>query len=238
MELLYEGKAKKLYRTNCPDEVLMEFKDDATAFNGKKKTQFQNKGAINKQLTCLLYRMLEERGIPSHFVRDVDEIRIIVRRVEIIPVEVVVRNWVAGSLAGRIGRPEGTPLSAPMVEFYYKKDELNDPLITTEHLRELNLATDGEVSVIRDMAMRINGFLGEFFEKVGIRLVDFKVEFGRLHSDRSRIILADEITPDTCRLWDIRTGRKLDKDRFRRDLGEVMESYSDVLGRVSHALSV
>lgn len=237
MELLYEGKAKKLYLTENPDELLMTFKDDATAFNGKKREQFQNKGLINKKLTCHLYHLLESHGIPTHFMRDVDETSIVVKRVEIIPVEVVIRNVVAGSLAGRIGKPEGTPLSAPMIEFYYKNDALNDPLITIDHLREMRLATDDEVAVIRGMSSVINGLLTEFFDKIGIRLIDFKLEFGRLHPKKDRIVLADEITPDTCRLWDSATGRKLDKDRFRRDLGDVMEGYNEVLGRVSHAVS-
>lgn len=236
MELLYEGKAKKLFLTENDSEVLMEFKDDATAFNGQKKTQFKEKGRINKRLTCYFLRMLEQEGIPTHLVRDVDETRMIVKRVEIVPIELVVRNFVAGSLAKRIGWEEGRTLSTPIYEYYYKSDDLGDPMITEEHVRELKLATERELAVMRDLSSWINKILCDFFGTIGIRLVDFKLEFGRLYPQKKQIILADEITPDTCRLWDMDTGKKLDKDRFRRDLGDVMESYSEVLGRVAGAV--
>lgn len=231
-ELLYEGKAKKLYTTDTPHELLMEFKDDATAFDGKKKEQFENKGRINKSLSHLLYTLLEERGVQTHFIRDVDETHMLVKSVEIVPIEVVGRNIVAGSLAKRTGLAEGTSLPGPIVEYYYKDDDLGDPMITREHIRVLNLATDEEVDELKRQTLQVNTLLTEFFAKAGIQLVDFKLEFGRTLPDKKELILADEISPDTCRLWDIKTGEKLDKDRFRRDLGDVMASYQKVLNRV------
>ncbi|OGH62200.1 MAG: phosphoribosylaminoimidazolesuccinocarboxamide synthase, partial [Candidatus Lindowbacteria bacterium RIFCSPLOWO2_02_FULL_62_12] len=230
------GKAKRLYLTDRPDELLMEFKDDATAFNGLKKTQFKDKGRINKRLTYYFLNLLEQDGIPTHLVRDVDDTHLIVRRVEIIPVEVVVRNTVAGSLAKRTGWEEGRLLSSPIFEYYYKSDELGDPMITQEHIREMRLATVRELNTVRFLASQVNDLLTGFFKKIGIRLVDFKLEFGRLCPQKKDIILADEITPDTCRLWDTETGKILDKDRFRRDMGDVMGSYSEVLGRVAGAV--
>lgn len=237
MELVYEGKAKKLFATSEPNELLMEFKDDATAFNGLKKERFENKGALNKKLSVLLYQLLEKESIATHFVRDEGPATIIVKRVEIIPVEVVVRNFVAGSLQKRTGLPEGHRLRQPIIECYFKNDELGDPLINDEHIRELNLARGDEMEKVKRAALKINRSLSAFFARAGLTLVDFKLEFGRLFPDRHNIVLADEISPDTCRLWDAETGRKLDKDRFRQDLGDLIEGYSEVLTRVEHALA-
>ncbi len=233
MKIIYEGKAKRLYPTDNPLEVLMEFKDDATAFNGKKKAVFDNKGRINKQITLLLYQFLEKAGVQTHFVRDHDETKMIVQRVDIIPIEFVVRNVVAGSLSKRIGLEEGAALTRPIVEYYYKNDDLGDPMIAPDHIRALNLATDDELERIRDEALTINRLLTGFFRDAGLRLVDFKVEFGRRHPDLQDIVLADEISPDTCRIWDLETNEILDKDRFRRDLGQVMESYQRIWERIS-----
>ncbi|CAN5351983.1 phosphoribosylaminoimidazolesuccinocarboxamide synthase [soil metagenome] len=237
MQALYEGKAKRLYETDNPNELLMEFKDDATAFNGQKHATFENKGALNKQLSVLLYRVLEGENITTHFVEDRDDTHIVVKRVEIIAIELVVRNYVAGSLQKRTGLDEGHRLRQPIVEFYYKSDALGDPFITEEHVRELGLANPEELAKIRRQSLRVNQVLTRVFEKAGIQLVDFKLEFGRLYPERKNVVLADEISPDTCRLWDLETGKKLDKDRFRADLGEVMESYAEVLSRLENAIA-
>jgi phosphoribosylaminoimidazole-succinocarboxamide synthase len=237
MRLLYEGKAKKLFATGAPDELLMEFKNSATAFNAVKKAEFADKGRLNKSLTLHLYRLLESNGVPTHFVRDAGETALIVRPVEIIRIELVVRNVVAGSLQKRTGLPEGRPLREPLIELYYKDDALGDPLINEDHVRELELATPGELDEMRRLALGINGVLGGFFAAAGLRLIDFKIELGRLKSDPRRIVLADEISPDTCRLWDARTGEKLDKDRFRFDLGDLVTGYAEVLKRVEAQLT-
>ena len=236
MKLLYEGKAKRLYPTEQPGELLMEFKDDATAFNGKKHALLENKGRMNQTLSLLLMQLLEREGVPTHFLRQVDDIHMVVKDVEIIRVEVVVRNVAAGSLCQRTWFEEGQPLSRPIVEYFLKDDHLGDPMISDDHIREMELATPAELAHLRSEALRINAILKPFFFKAGLNLVDFKLEFGRLVSDPSTIILADEITPDTCRLWDVKTGEKMDKDRFRRDLGKVMESYAEVLKRAEDAL--
>jgi len=236
MTPLYEGKAKRLFATEHPDELLMEFKDSATAFNGAKKAEFENKGRFNKALTVLLYRALEARGVPTHFIREAGEIAIMVKKVGIIPIELVVRNVIAGSLAKRLGRPEGEKLSQPLVELYYKDDALGDPLLNDEHVRELALASPDEVARLKAFGLRVNELLTEIFAGAGLTLVDFKLEFGRLANDPATIVLADEISPDTCRLWDAQTGEKMDKDRFRRDLGSVMESYAEVLHRLEKEL--
>jgi phosphoribosylaminoimidazole-succinocarboxamide synthase len=236
MTLLYEGKAKKLFATEVAGELLMEFKNSATAFNAAKKAEFADKGRLNKSLTLHLYRLLESHGIPTHFVRDAGEIALIVRPVEIIRIELVVRNVVAGSLQKRTGLPEGSRLSEPLIELYYKDDALGDPLINEDHVRELGLATTGELTEMRRLALRINGVLGGFFAAAGLRLVDFKIELGRLKADPQRIVLADEISPDTCRLWDAKSGEKLDKDRFRFDLGDLVTGYNEVLRRVEAQL--
>lgn len=232
MDVLYEGKAKKIFATENPDEFLMVFKDDATAFNGEKLEQFENKGRINKELTVLLYKLLEQAGVPTHFVREVDDISLLVKRVEIIQIEYVVRNIVAGSLSKRTGQPEGHALSQPLIEYYYKDDSLGDPMINLEHIREMNLATENELADMRRHALQVNTTLQDLFKKAGIQLVDFKLEFGRVLPGKNEIVLADEISPDTCRLWDADTGEKMDKDRFRRDLGDMMSYYAEVLQRL------
>ena len=233
MELLYEGKAKKLYTTDDPEVLRMEFKDDATAFNAEKKAQFENKGKLNKAITILLYRMLEEKGVPTHLVADVDEVNLLVKSVEILMVEVIVRNFAAGSFSKRMGVEEGTEFKTPIVEFSYKSDELGDPLINDDYAREMGLASEEDCAFLKTQALVINEVQREFFAKCGLKLVDFKIEFGRLPN--GEIILADEVSPDTCRLWDLATGEKMDKDRFRQDLGGVMEGYAEVLKRVEEA---
>ncbi len=232
MTLLYEGKAKKLFTTDAPNELLMEFKNSATAFNGVKKAEFEGKGRMNKALTLHLYRQLEGRGVATHFVRDAGEISLIVKKVTIVPIELVVRNVIAGSLQKRTGLAEGTELKQPIVEFYYKDDALGDPLINDDHVRELGLATPEELTTLRAYGLKVNELLKEFFAAGGLRLVDFKLEFGRLADGSGRIVLADEISPDTCRLWDAKTGEKLDKDRFRFDLGDPMAGYAEILKRL------
>jgi len=233
MELLYEGKAKKLYTTDDPEVLRMEFKDDATAFNAEKKAQFENKGKLNKAITILLYRMLEGKGVPTHLVADVDEVNLLVKSVEILMVEVIVRNVAAGSFSKRMAVPEGTEFKTPIVEFSYKSDELGDPLINDDYAREMGLASEEDCAFLKKQALVINEVQREFFAKCGLKLVDFKIEFGRLPN--GEIILADEVSPDTCRLWDLETGEKMDKDRFRQDLGGVMEGYAEVLKRVEEA---
>ncbi len=235
MELLYEGKAKKLFATDDPNVVRMEFKDDATAFNAQKKAQFENKGRMNKAITLLMYKMLEEKGVPTHLVADVDEITLDVKKVEILLVEVIVRNVAAGSFSKRMGVKEGTPFKQPIVEFSYKSDEMGDPLINVDYAREMGLATPDECAFLKEQALVVNEVMLEFFKNCGLRLIDFKIEFGR--DADGQIILADEISPDTCRLWDAKTGEKMDKDRFRHDLGGVMEGYAAVLERVQAATS-
>ena len=237
MTPLYEGKAKRLYTTDDPNVLRMEYKDDATAFNAEKKAQFENKGKLNKEITLLIYKMLEKRGVETHIVEDIDEVNILVKKVDILLVEVIVRNVAAGSFSKRMGVEEGTPFKTPIVEFSYKSDELGDPLINTDYARELGLATPEECAELKRQALIINEVQKEFFAKCGLQLVDFKIEFGRPSEDPSKIILADEVSPDTCRLWDIETGKKLDKDRFRQDLGDVMEGYSEVLERIQKQIS-
>lgn len=236
MTPIYEGKAKRLYETDDPNVLRMEFKDEATAFNAQKKAVFADKGRLNKAVTLALYRMLEQQGVRTHFVADQDAVNLLVRRVEIIQIELVVRNYVTGSLQKRTGLPEGQQLRQPIVETYYKDDALGDPIITDEHIRELGLATSDELDIMRRSGLEVNRIMTAFFEKAGMRLVDFKLEFGRLLPERTEIVLADEISPDTCRLWDLQTGEKMDKDRFRQDLGQVMEKYAEVLSRVEHAI--
>jgi phosphoribosylaminoimidazole-succinocarboxamide synthase len=215
----------------------MVFKDDATAFNGEKKGSFANKGKLNKQLSLHLYRLLEREGIATHFARDDGPESLIVKRVEIVQIEVVVRNMVAGSLKKRTGLPEGQRLRQPIIECYYKSDALGDPMINDEHIRELNLARGDALEKIKRSALKVNRVLSAFFARANLTLVDFKLEYGRLYPDKHNIVLADEISPDTCRLWDSETGQKMDKDRFRQDLGDLIEGYSEVLQRVEHALA-
>ena len=234
MEPIYEGKAKRLYMTDTPNVLRMEYKDDATAGNGAKKAQFENKGKLNKAITLLIYRMLEGKGVKTHLVADVDDINIDVKKVSILPLEVIVRNIAAVSFSRRMGVKEGTPFKKPIVEFSYKDDDLGDPFINDDYARELGAATEEECAFLKKQALIVNDVLIDFFKQVGLTLVDYKIEFGRLAEDPSQIVLADEISPDTCRLWDIKTGEKMDKDRFRQDLGNVMEAYEEVLSRLQH----
>lgn len=228
-EQLYEGKAKKVFATENPDYVIVSYKDDATAFNGLKKGSIAEKGEVNNRVSNFLFAMLEKHGIPTHFVEELSPRETVVKKVTIVPVEVVVRNIAAGSLSKRLGLPEGTVMRQPVLEYYYKDDELGDPLINCSHIYACEFATKEEMDTIADISLKVNQLLIEFFKQLNITLVDFKLEFGRFHD---QIILADEISPDTCRFWDARTGEKLDKDRFRRDLGGVEEAYQEILKRV------
>ena len=233
LKLLYEGKAKKVYQTEMAQRLIVEYKDDATAFNGLKKGTIVGKGIINNKMSNRLMQRLEDAGIPTHFVTELNDRETVVKRVSIVPLEVIVRNIAAGSFSMRYGVEEGTVFEQPTIEFSYKNDSLGDPLLNTDHTKALKLATDAEIATIRTMALRINEILKSFWAECGVTLVDFKLEFGRL-SDGT-IILADEISPDTCRLWDAKTGDKLDKDRFRRDLGGVEDAYAEIMRRlVSH----
>jgi phosphoribosylaminoimidazole-succinocarboxamide synthase len=227
--MFYEGKAKKLYATSDPDLIIQYFKDDATAFNAKKRGTIEEKGVINNRMSELFFTLLEREGVPTHFVRRLDDRQMLCRRLDIIPVETVVRNIVAGSLAKRLGRQEGEELKNPIVEYYYKSDPLDDPLIYPEHAIAFGWASEQELNTIHDMALRINTILRRFLDERGVLLVDFKLEFGRHHG---KVLLGDEICPDTCRFWDKATRQKLDKDRFRRDLGGVEEAYHEMLRRV------
>lgn len=229
-EMLYEGKAKKVFRTDDPNVYMVQYKDSATAFNGAKKGTIENKGIVNNKMSNKLMAMLEEKGIPTHFIKELNDRETLVKRVEIVPLEVIVRNVTAGSFAKRFGVEEGIQLENPTLEFCYKKDELDDPMINDYQITALKLATKQELETIADLVFKINAALIDIFKAVGIRLVDFKVEFGRL--DDGTIILADEISPDTCRLWDLATNEKLDKDRFRRDLGGEVEAYQEVARRL------
>jgi len=228
-ELLYEGKAKRVYATDDSTRCVIEFKDDATAFNGVKKGTIADKGIMNNQMSSYLFTMLAEAGVANHFIQRLSDREMLVRRVQIIPLEVIVRNIVAGSMSKRLGIAEGTVLAEPVVEFSYKNDELGDPLVNADHIRALGIATDAEVTALGRLALEVDRLLQKRFAAAGITLVDFKLEFGRADG---RILLADEISPDTCRFWDSATGKKLDKDRFRRDLGNVEEGYHEVLGRL------
>ncbi len=226
---LYEGKAKKIFETAEPDQVIHYFKDDATAFNAQKRGIIADKGVINNKVSERLFRLLEQGGIPTHFIERLSDREMLTKRVTIVPIEVVVRNVVAGSLAKRLGLTEGEPIEPAIVEFYYKNDALGDPLITEEHVRLLKLAAPPVVRQIKELALKVNGLLLPFFRERRMKLVDFKLEFG-LHHDV--LILADEISPDTCRFWDMGTGESMDKDRFRKDLGKIEEAYQEVLKRV------
>ncbi|MBA4364614.1 MAG: phosphoribosylaminoimidazolesuccinocarboxamide synthase [Coprothermobacter sp.] len=228
-ELLYEGKAKRVYGTDDPTRCIIEFKDDATAFNGVKKGTIADKGIMNNEMSSYLFTMLAAAGVANHFIQRLSDREMLVRRVQIIPLEVIVRNIAAGSMSKRLGIAEGTLLAEPVVEFSFKDDELGDPLVNEDHIRALGAATDAEVAALRRLALEVNGLLQERFAAAGITLVDFKLEFGRADGV---ILLADEISPDTCRFWDSATGKKLDKDRFRRNLGAVEEGYHEVLGRL------
>ncbi|MFQ5881601.1 MAG: phosphoribosylaminoimidazolesuccinocarboxamide synthase [Candidatus Methylomirabilales bacterium] len=226
---IYEGKAKVLYETDNPDLLIQYFKDEATAFNAQKRGVIAQKGVYNNRISSVLFQYLSTHQVRTHFVQQLSDREMLVKRLEIIKIEVVVRNLVAGSLCKRLGLEEGTPLAEPVLEFFYKNDALGDPMINDDHVRLLDLATPGEVKVVRKRALRVNDLLREFLDHRDLILVDFKLEFGRHHG---QILLGDEITPDGCRLWDKETLEKMDKDRFRRDLGQVEEAYQEVYRRI------
>lgn len=231
---LYEGKAKILYEGPEPGTIVQYFKDDATAFNNQKKAVLEGKGVLNNRISEFIMEHLNRIGVPTHFIKRLNMREQLVREVEIIPLEVVVRNIAAGSIAKRFGLTEGDPLPRSIVEFYYKDDALEDPMVSEEHITAFNWATTQDIDDMLAMALRVNDFVSGLFSAVGIRLVDFKLEFGRIYdqNDEPRIILADEISPDSCRLWDMDTNEKMDKDRFRRDLGNVTEAYAEVARRL------
>ena len=230
---IYEGKAKVLYEGPEPGTLIQHFKDDATAFNNKKHALLEGKGVLNNRISEMIFQRLGDIGVPTHFMRRINMREQLIREVEIIPLEVVVRNVAAGSLSTRLGLEEGMQLPRSIIEFYYKADALNDPMVSEEHITAFGWATPPEIDEMMQLALRINDFLVGLFLGIGIRLVDFKIEFGRLwESDQVRVILADEISPDSCRLWDIKTMDKLDKDRFRRDMGGVLEAYQEVARRL------
>jgi len=233
-ELLYEGKAKKLFITEDPQILRVEYKDDATAFNGQKFDRLRDKGRLNNAITVFFFEHLETKDIPSHFVRKISETEQLVRRVKIIPLEVVVRNVAAGSLSKRIGWEEGKELPHPIVEFYYKDDDLGDPLLAEEHIRLLELASEAQIEELKKRGLAVNEALKSLMLSKGIRLIDFKLEFGL--DQKGEILLADEISPDTCRFWDIESGKILDKDRFRRDLGGVTEAYLEIHQRLTEEI--
>src|SRR5574344_3016065 len=228
-QLMYEGKAKKVYAMTDPDYCLVEYKDDATAFNGLKKGTITGKGVVNNRMSNFMFKLLESKGIHTHFVEELNDREPVVKKVKIVPLEVIVRNKAAGSMAQRLGLEEGTELKCPVLEFSYKDDALGDPMINDSHAVAIGAATQQEIDTIRKMALEINKYMIEFFASVGVELIDFKLEFGKF---KDEILLADEISPDTCRFWDIKTHEKLDKDRFRRDLGGVEEAYAEMMNRL------
>ncbi len=227
---LYEGKAKKVYATNDPDLVIVSYKDDATALDGLKKGTIAGKGVINNRMSNYLCRLLEKHGVPTHFVEELNDRETVVKKVSIVPLEVIIRNISAGSFAKRYGVEEGIVFAEPTIEFSYKNDDLHDPLINSYHALALGLATKKEIEEIKAMAFKVNDILKEYFLSLNVKLVDFKLEFGRLKD--GTIVLADEISPDTCRFWDADTNEKLDKDRFRRDMGGVEDAYNEMMKRV------
>lgn len=231
--MLYEGKAKRVYETDHPNQYIVSYKDDATAFNGLKKGTIEGKGVINNQMSNLMMQLLERKGVPTHFIEELSERDTLVKKVSIVPLEVIVRNLAAGSFSARYGVAEGTVFDEPTLEFSYKNDELGDPLLNDRHAIAMKLATREDIEHISALAFQINQIMKEFFQSIGITLVDFKLEFGRT-SDGS-IVLADEISPDTCRFWDSKTGERLDKDRFRRDLGNVEGAYQEMIRRITSA---
>ncbi len=229
LEQMYEGKAKKVYATNDPDLVIVDYKDDATAFNGEKKGTITGKGVINNKMTNYMFSLLEKAGVPTHLVEEISDRETIVKKVSIVPLEVIVRNVAAGSFSKKLGIVEGTKLQCPPLEFSYKDDALGDPFINDYYALALGLATKEEIDLISKYAFMVNDFMVKFFKEMNIDLIDFKIEFGRFHD---QIILADEISPDTCRFWDSTTHEKLDKDRFRRDMGGVEEAYHEIMRRL------
>lgn len=229
LEKIYEGKAKIIYKTDNPDLFIQYFKDEATAFDGKKKGIIHEKGVMNNKISSKIFQYLEDKGIPTHFIERLSDREMLIKKLEIIPIEVVVRNVAAGSLSKRMGVDEGTHLKKTVLEFYYKSDPLGDPMINDYHIESFNLAKKTEIDILKEMAFEINKYLSVFFDERDIILVDFKLEFGRCNS---QIFLGDEITPDGCRLWDKITKEKMDKDRFRRDLGKIEEAYQEVCRKV------
>lgn len=229
-DLLYEGKAKKVYSTNDPEICIVSYKDDATAFNGLKKGTIAGKGVVNNRMSNFMFKLLEENGIPTHYVEELNERETAVKKVSIVPLEVIVRNIAAGSLSKRLGVAEGTPMKKTVLEFSYKNDSLGDPMVNDYHILALEIATQEEIDQIAEMSMKIDRLMLEFFDSVNVDLVDFKLEFGK--TSDGQIILADEISPDTCRFWDKNTHEKLDKDRFRRDMGGVEEAYKEMMKRL------
>ena len=227
---LYEGKAKKVFATDDPDVVIVDYKDDATAFNGLKKRTIAGKGVSNNKLSNMMFRIMEQHGIPTHYVEELSDRETAVKKVQIVPLEVIIRNTAAGSFSKRYGVPEGKKLPVTVLEFSYKNDDLGDPLINDYHALAMELATPEEIETIKNMAFKVNEIMKEFFKTLNIDLIDFKLEFGRF---KGQIILADEISPDTCRFWDMTTGEKLDKDRFRRDMGGVEDAYKEVFARLT-----
>lgn len=228
-ELLYEGKAKKVYAMSDPDYCMVEYKDDATAFNGLKKGTISGKGVVNNKMSNFMFKLLAEKGIPTHFVEEISDRETVVKKVSIVPLEVIIRNKAAGSLAKKLGLKEGTELKCPILEFSYKNDDLGDPMVNDSQILAVGIATQEEIDTISELALNVNKYMTEFFASVGVELIDFKLEFGKFHDE---IILADEISPDTCRFWDIKTHEKLDKDRFRRDMGGVEEAYAEMMRRI------
>lgn len=231
LEQRYEGKAKKVFATSDPSYYIVEYKDDATAFNGLKHGTITGKGVINNKMSNMMFRLLEKNGVRTHFAEQLSDRETLVKAVEIVPLEIIIRNTAAGSFSKRYGVEEGTPLKCPTLEFSLKNDALNDPLINDSHIIALGVATEDELKAIREMAYKVNDVLREFFAGIGVKLVDFKIEAGRLPD--GSIILADEISPDTCRFWDAKTNEKLDKDRFRRDMGGVEEAYEEIFRRIN-----
>ena len=229
-EMLYEGKAKKVYATDQPEVYIVSYKDDATAFNGLKKGTIVGKGVVNNRMSNFMFRLLEQQGIPTHYVEELNDRETAVKKVTIVPLEVIVRNTAAGSLSKRLGLPEGTPMKTPVLEYSYKNDDLGDPMVNDYHILAMELATREELDEIAAMSFKINALMVDFFKSVGVDLIDFKIEFGK--TSDGKIILADEISPDTCRFWDVETHEKLDKDRFRRDMGGVEEAYDEMMKRI------
>ena len=230
IEQLYEGKAKKVFKTDDEELYIVSYKDDATAFNGLKKGSITGKGVVNNRLSNHFMKLLEEEGVPTHYVEELNDRETLVKKVTIVPLEVIVRNIAAGSLSKRLGLPEGTPMKLPVIEYCYKDDDLGDPMINEYHIMAMDICTKEELATIADYALRVNAFLLDYLKDKNIELVDFKIEFGR--TSDGTIILADEISPDTCRFWDSTTHEKLDKDRFRRDLGGVEDAYAEVMRRL------
>ena len=231
-ELLYEGKAKQVYKTDKEDEYIIHYKDDATAVNGVKHDQFEGKGVLNNTISSIIFDMLEEAGIKTHMIEKINDRDIKVKKVEIFPLEVIIRNMTAGSFCKRLGFPEGVVLDEPIFELCYKNDDYGDPLINSDHAIALKLATREELAYIRDTTLKINELLKEFFLKLNLKLVDFKIEFGK--TENGEILLADEISPDSCRLWDVDTNQKYDKDVFRQDIGDLIQTYKAVLARMQN----